>query len=852
MVHTANSPRFYFLVMLLLITGNLSNAQESLLDETITLEKQYGTIAEFLTKVESAGNLFISYGNNTVPSSNYIQIEGGNKKIREFLDEILAGIPVTYSVKMRRISLVPGPLFQTLRGNVKDIESGSPLIGANLRILEAGTLEGVISDTNGNFHFKNVPVGRHNIYVTYMGYKGASFYDILVGSGKEVYLDVSMKENFIEIPEVRQHGNRKGDPKNDMATVSARSFTVEETRRYPAAVNDPARMALVLPGVTRGDNDLFNEMVIRGHTPSSVLWRIEGVEILTPNHFSLERSSTGWINAISSNLLGRSDFLTGAFPAEYGNSLGGIFDISLRNGNNRKREYSAQVGMLGIDLSAEGPLSNNYDGSYLVNFRYAITALNSRIGSGFDEEEVIPRYSDLCFKIHLPTQKSGKFSLWGLLGRGWANNDNTKDARGMSNSTRSQMTTVGLTHLYFPNNKSYLKSVIAFSMNNTNLDKGVKNTTWMAVESWDFNLSALRASLLYRYKFTTKLSVKMGGVLSHMMYDYLQWGPYHGRVNSAGNTNTFQGYAQAKYSLAQDLFLTAGFHFSHFDLNAHSSFEPRLGLKWDFAEEQSFGIGIGKHSQQDFISSYFQEAQRLDGSYTMPNRDLGLTKANHYIFSYQNSLIKNVHIKTELYYQDLYNIPIAESPVYMKAPVNYEYPMDTLVNSGTGRNYGLEVTVEKYFSRGYYFLISSSLYDSKIDPGNGTLYNTRYNAGFSQTVVGGKEFKIGRSKQDLLGVNAKVIWTGGNRGQSYDTAFYPPRMIFPKRFEEQFRDYFRLDVNFSYRINRPGLSHIFSFDIQNVTNKKNILRIDWDFAEEKFKETYQYGIFPFLSYKVEF
>ncbi|MFC2116549.1 carboxypeptidase regulatory-like domain-containing protein [Bacteroidota bacterium] len=827
-----------FLIFLLVTTGNLTHAQESFLGKNIYLDTQTGTIQHILSEIEIAGGFIFSYG-NIVPEDKNIHLKGGNRKVQEFLDEILAGVPVMYVEKPKKILIVLGPLHQSVRGIVKDLESGSPLTGATLQILETGPMLGVITDTDGYFHFEKVPVGRINIYVNFLGYQEASLRDILVGSGKEVFLDVGMIETFINIEELSVNPAKwKSEPNNDLAAVSARSFTVEETKRYPAAVNDPARMALVLPGVTTGDEDIFNELVIRSNSPARVLWRMEGIDIPPPNHFAMERNTTGWVSMISSNLLGKSDFITGAFPAEYGNTTSGVFDISLRNGNNRENEYSFQFGALGTDLALEGPFSENYNGSYLVNFRYSI--LNPMIKMGMVDLENYDeiKYWDLSYKIHLPTRNAGNFSLWGIGGSGEAiANKNSS----LVNIASSGMATLGLTHVYMPNDKSYLKSVIALSLNNTEDD----NDT---LEIEDYTLNTLKASLVYRYKFN-RLSVKLGSTLSQHIFDYVQSGPYPGKVDSKGNTFLYQGFAQGKYSLTRDIYLIAGFHYLHFALNGNSSMEPRVGLKWNFAKKQSFGLGIGKHSQTEYLSTYFQQVEQDDGSYTTPNKELDLTKSIHYVISYDNTLIKNIHFKTELYYQDLYDVPVMDHQPHVKAPFNNEHPMKPLVNSGTGRNFGIEFTVEKYFSRGYYFLASSSLYDSKIDPGNDTLYNSSYNAGFSQNIVGGKEIRIGRNKQNLIGVNAKILWTGGNRGQLYNP---DNTMVVPARYEQQYMDYFRMDVNLSYRINRPRSSHVFSLDIQNVTNRGNIVRINWNFATGKFDTDYQTGRFPFFSYKVEF
>ena len=83
----------------------------------------------------------------------------------------------------------------------------------------------------------------------------------------------------------------RGENINKMATVSARTFSVEETKRYAGSIDDPARMASSYAGV--GVVDGNNDLVIRGNSPRGMLWRMEGLEIPNPNHFSSQGASGG-------------------------------------------------------------------------------------------------------------------------------------------------------------------------------------------------------------------------------------------------------------------------------------------------------------------------------------------------------------------------------------------------------------------------------------------------------------------------------------------------------------------------------------------------------------------------------
>ena len=174
-----------------------------------------------------------------------------------------------------------------------------------------------------------------------------------------------MIESLHKLDEVTiKASSNRTRPLNEFASISARSFSVEETRRYAASVADPARMVMNFPGVTNSGDD--NSIVVRGNSPKGVLWRLEGIEIPNPNHFSALGSSGGSISMLNANVLGNSDFYTGAFVPEIGNALSGAFDLNFRNGNTERYEHTVQVGVLGVELATEGPFKKGGKASYLV------------------------------------------------------------------------------------------------------------------------------------------------------------------------------------------------------------------------------------------------------------------------------------------------------------------------------------------------------------------------------------------------------------------------------------------------------------------------------------------------------
>ena len=222
------------------------------------------------------------------------------------------------------------PLTQTIRGTVVDQSLQTLVPGATVVVIGAAPLKGTTTDANGQFQILQVPVGRQTLQISVVGYKNVTLQNISVDAGKELVLTVALEEAVGQLSEVTVKPTvEKDKPLNEMAAVSARTFSVEETQKFAAAINDPARMATAYAGVV-GADDGGNSIVIRGNAPNGLLWRMEGVEIPNPNHFSDLGTAGGGISILSAQLLANSDFLTGAFPAEYGNALsGGVLNTAV-------------------------------------------------------------------------------------------------------------------------------------------------------------------------------------------------------------------------------------------------------------------------------------------------------------------------------------------------------------------------------------------------------------------------------------------------------------------------------------------------------------------------------------------
>ncbi len=716
-------------------------------------------------------------------------------------------------------------LTQTIKGVVIDQASEEPIMAANILVLEVDPVVGTATELDGSFRLEKVPIGRHSLRISCLGYEDAFIHELEVGSGKEVILQIKLTESLVVMEEVVVKAERlNGTPNNEMASVSARSFSVEQTKRYAAAVNDPARMALSFAGVSTRDDE-GNEIVIRGNSPRGLLWRMEGIEIPTPNHFSDQGASGGGISALSVNMLANSDFLVSAFPGEYGNALSGVFDLRLRNGNNEKREYAMQAGFLGLDLAAEGPIGEKGGASYLANYRYSTLSILGKLGV-FDIADGESVFQDAAFKVHVPTKGGGYWSVWGI---GGLSSDVFQDSVEQYDY-HSNRGVLGVNHRKYLARNDYIETILSYSINEVGDDDSYLPTNYQ--DSEQFTTEALRASLMYNRKINARNTIRLGAIGSRLSYRFEDWfeanAPRVTLVDEDGNTSTVQAYAQWKRRLGTTLHLNAGVHATYLAVGEQMAIEPRLGLRWNFRPGQVLSAGAGLHSRRDPLTVYFARVATSEDTFSQPNKDLELPKAAHAVVGYEWRFSPQWRLQTEAYYQHLYDVAIA-SPnaegtyAQSASALNFDsgYVADSLFSDGTGRNYGLEVTVEKFFTNGWYALGTVSLYES--------LYTA---ANIRASVAGGNR---------LTPIDVEA---------SRDAGFTVRDHL--RAWDDQAAYYFRSDIRVSYRKNRTKTSSIISLDIQNVTNRENVWGNFYSGSRDEVRNITQLGLIPVLNYRLEF
>lgn len=756
---------------------------------------------------------------------------------------------------------------QTVRGYVTDRDTETPLFGVNILVIGSDPPQGASTDENGYFRIENVPVGRISLRLSSLGYETHTIPNIMVGTGKEVLLYLDMRESLTNLDEVVISSSaEKGVLNNDMSLMSARQVTVEETQQFAGSLDDPSRMVSAFAGVTNdpmGNNDI----VVRGNSPMGILWKLEGIDIPNPNHFSNESTTGGPINALSSNMLANSDFYTGAFAPQYGNAISGIFDVRMRTGNNEKPEFTVGVGVLGVDLAAEGPFKKDYAGSYLFNYRYSSLSLLDNLG--VVDFGGVPKYQDLSFKVNLPLGNAGTLTLFGLGGLSGINDEwaDTNDVVRETEEYKSHMGTVGLIHNFHFSSKAYLRSSVSVSANGSSFDgyELLDDSTMSFSSNGHWNKSTLRASLNYNYKINAAHSILTGLSYDHYLYDMKNlyfdekedvWKNGIYLENDAG---LLQAFVSWKYRITPKLTMVSGLHYTQFTLNNSYAIEPRLALNWEVSPKDVISAGYGRHSMVESIITHYMTVYDENNQPSQPNINLDLTRSDHYILGYQHRFNKKINVGIELYYQHLYSIPIEniDTSYYSMINESHGYVDKALVSKGKAYNYGLEFTLERYFYDTYYFLVTASVFDSKYRAMDGKWRNTIYNTGYMANLLVGKEFTIGKAeKGNKLNLNVKFLLNGGNR--------YLPLNLEESReqgisvynttdaYESSLDKVYQMNFTASYSINRPKVRHEIFLDIYNVFNNQARVFEYYDEYKDDVGYYNQLNLIPNIMYKIHF
>jgi hypothetical protein len=741
---------------------------------------------------------------------------------------------------------------QSLTGSVKDTWTKEPIAQAHLSLFEKRELvKGTTTDSLGHFFLNDVPPGRYRLLVSFTGYE-AHEQELLVISGKSQRLEITLQESRRLLEEVVVVPPA-------VSTSQMISIPIEKALRVPANFFDPVRMLTSYPGVAAA-NDQSNAIVVKGYSPNAMLWRLQGLDILNPNHLAnagtfsdKPTANGGGVNVLSAQLLDRSDFHTGAFRAPFGNALSGVMDMTLRPGSNDKTQYTAQASLIGLDVAAEGPLNKSNQSSFLANYRYSTVGLLSQLGLDFGGERI--HFQDLSFHLNMPGRQGSNLSVFGFAGLSENRFARKEESEWEEEKDRynidftGNVYGAGLVHQFRPGRLA-MSAGASFSLQDQkrNSQGTVVPYPNLFRESFASKQQLLSAFVKGIRKISSSAMIESGLRVNHWRHDLevesvnqLYFNPFTPNVNGLVQGLLLQPYLSGAFSFGK-YHVEAGIRYMHFTYNKSASVEPRLRLARNgVSHTLAFAYGI---------TSQMQQAQ----SYLAPSsRPLGFTRSHQFSLEWKKQLHKEMSILSSVYYHHLTDVPTeANNEWYSVLNMWDDYPQDRLVNAGEGRNYGAEAVLEKKFYGDFYFMASGAWYQSQFKA-EGTYHDTRFNGRFTSSLLGGKEWK---ETNKAFGVHARILFNGGLRQLPIDP--FTSRLVGTTIFDNsrgnsvQFPNYFRTDVRISWRRNKPGYTRTLSIDIQNLTGYRNVANVYYDTFLQAVKTRYQVGIIPILAYRVDF
>ena len=774
---------------------------------------------------------------------------------------------------------------QTLKGTVTDAITGETLIGAAVKVVELpGT--GGVTNMDGEFSFNLSQSGRYTIETSYIGYEPSVLKEVLVAGAKEVVLDITLRENSSELAEVvvKPRVNKESTV-NPTALAGGMMLSMEEASRYAGGYNDPARLVTAFAGVAgAGDG---NGISVHGNAPQFMKYRLEGVEIFTPNHFSgLYDAGYGMVSALNSNVITNSDFFVSTFNSSYNNALSGVFDVKMRSGNNSKFENGVQVGSVGIEWTSEGPISKKHNSSFIINYRFGFTTLAREMkildtnGSAYD-------FQDLSFKLNFPTKKIGTFSVFalGFIDKSWDTDLKIQDIHTIYDASytdgRLYNAAVGVSHKIYFDNKWTWRTTAAYNMQHNKVDMRYSGLEFdadkkpIAFDGTSHPFSYLKQNE-DRAVFNTELSkqlnprwlIQFGGEYSHRffnlsyrtaeyVYDPVPDEPYYATKDNTGLASMFWSNL---WKPTDNLSVNFGVSGSYFLLSKDFSFEPRASVKWEPGKRHSISFGYGLHSMIEQLDAYF--FRNAEGK--LANKDLGFSKAHHFLATYMYKFMDNLNLRFNAYYQYGFNVPVGiNGSTYCTVNRLFNYVEEPLVNKGNTRNYGADITLEHYMSKGFYGQLNFSLFKSQYRGLDKKWRNQLYDRGYMFKVLGGKEWMMGKQKQNVFNVSAKYTLQGALRHTPIDVAAMQANVDADKidpnpiyKDEEamtlKFDPINLIDLTISYKINCKKVSHTIAFEGINILQNETPYAQHYDFGTRQIRDDKSGISLPNLFYRLDF
>ena len=779
------------------------------------------------------------------------------------------------------MGLLPCNLFaQTLQGTVTDAISGEPLTGAAVYIV--GLQKGSTVDSVGDYSIRDIPVGRYTIECRQLGYETQQQVEVQINSNHATVVDfrLMVMPKMLEGVTITVQVN-KARALNPTAVAGTKMISVDEAKRYGGAFDDIARVVKHNVGTTGSEDN--TSLSVHGNPTYTTVFRIDGVEMPSPNHFDGTGDfGTGKISALHTDLLANSDFYTAAPVAEIGNSLGGVMDLNLRSGNKKEYEHSARLSILGLDVTSEGPINRVSGSSYIFSYRYGLTKLANDMGVSILEGDQAD-YQDLYFKLNYPVGKRGTISVWGLglwdhgymLVEGvdqddWEGSlydqedwyDKISTLMGgvtydqpFGDGWRLRANLAAANRRYQARDGYYMFSLSGDTLNVYNR----QHLAWgpaTPYASMDNETLWLTAAAALQKRFSDNYLQKTGFQVRSISYS--QSLKRAANIYSGFLIPLAEGNA---WGWQLDLYGDNNFRYDHWTFNAglhvqgwtlanDYDLQPRLSAEWRPASGHTFSVGLGRTSRIENMETLLAATGNLE---------LKMVRSNQAVLGYKWQPRNELCFNIEAWGEYLTNVPVSPTGTYCIFNRRLFYTTEPLVSEGHGRNLGIGFNIEHYMTKGYYFQVNASIFKSEYRAIDKVWRHTLYDRGWAVNAVGGKEWVLGNKR--TLSVNIAGTMMGGLRATPFDEdasaanfAAGNPYCAYQedKAMSLKTGTVYDLSFNINYRIKAKKVSHVIGLDYMNVLANEEPFQDFYNYVTNKPMTVMTCYSIPNFSYTIEF
>lgn len=769
-----------------------------------------------------------------------------------------------------------------IMGRVVQKSNLQPLIGVNVEIQD--TTIGAVTDMDGYYKIEKIPVGIYIIKISYIGFETRIIPNVMIKTNKPAYVNAEMTEQVIESETITVTTGYFEQPED--APVSVQSLSYEEIRRAAGSYEDVSRMLQNFPGVNLTSDDR-NDLVIRGGSPSEVLFTLDEIEIPNPNHFGTQGATGGPVTMLSNEFVEKIQFMSGAFNATYGHKLSGSMDIQMREGNREGFSGKIDLGVSGAGGFIEGPL-NNKKGSYLFGIHRSYLDLFE----GVLDYGGLPVYTNAQGKLVYDFNNNQQFNFLFIGGDDYIEMDHEVDVDDYTLAQtdtvtysdvdfRSRQYTVGATLRSILGENFYTYLIASHSYNHfyTDInevdiagfhidgdDKLTDKSEILKNNSYD-NTSTEQVSTI---KLKTNWNAHKNSLLTTGIYSNFNqykheiiYNPTHpDEVNYYGQLPnpfvvTIKEDPVAKYGsflnlrqrLMDRLVVNLGIRYDYYDLLKEGNFSPRLNFKYTISERLDVHAGTGR---------YFQNPEFVWITSDLANKDI-LTdfRCDHYVVGFNYLLSPSTKFSVEVYHKEYFDYPVvADSGYSMVSMANsgavYGSSNDynKLISKGKGKATGIDLMVHKKLTDKLYGLVSFSYSEIKHKALDGIFRPGDFDNKYVFNILGG--YRLSKAWE----FSARWRYAGGRPYTPYDqdisTASGIGQLDLNRINEKRYKPYHRLDIRMDHRSFYKWGTWIEYITIDNVYNRDNDFYHYWNKAQNKTTFASQIGIFIAGGFSLEF